>query len=451
MAVAEHQTPSRVACEPAPVDPVDAARVVAEVVLPLVARGLIIRRPRVVALLERMDADRRAVKRLQKLRGHYGDGPLIVSLPGRTLALLLAPADAHRVLDETPDPFAAATPLKRAALSHFQPHGVLISTGTDRAERRRFNEAVLDTSNFMHRNAAAIVTILHDEFARLDRDVCLSWESFAPLWWRAVRRIVLGDGARDDTALTDMLSSLRSDANWVFLRPRREELRRRFEQRLTTHLARAEPGSLAAIIAATREQPETFPAQQVPQWLFAFDAAGMATFRALALIASHPAYRAPIESELSAVNVAHPADYPYLRASVLESVRLWPTTPVILRSSTVPTSWGGRSIAGDTEFVVHAPFLHRDDERLPYANRFEPELWTSPDAPATAACLVPFSAGPGECPGKNIVLFTASTTLAFILSRFDVSLQRPRRFGPDMRLPGTLSPFRLRFGLTRRA
>lgn len=450
MAILEGRTSRRTASEPVKVDAPDAARVVAGVALPLIARGLIIRRPRVVAALERMDADRRAVKLLQRLRDRYGDGPLVVSLPGLTLALLIAPADVRRVLDETPEPFATATPLKRAALSHFQPHGVLISTGTDRAERRRFNEAVLDTSNFMHRNAAAIVNVLGDEFSRLGDDCCLSWRDFAPVWWRAVRRIVLGEGARDDTDLTDMLSSLRADANWMFLRPRREGLRRRFERRLAIHLARSEAGSLASIIAATRERPETFPAQQVPQWLFAFDAAGRATFRALALIASHPAYRARIENEVFAVDNAHPADYPYLRASVLESVRLWPTTPVILRSSTVSTAWGdGRYIPADTEFVVHVPFLHRDDERLPYANRFEPELWMS-DGPEAEACLVPFSAGPGECPGKNLVLFTASTTLAFILSRNDVSLRRPRRLGPNVRLPGTLSPFRLRFGLRSR-
>jgi hypothetical protein len=39
-----------------------------DVLLPLVARGLIARRPRVVDLAERVDADRRAVHRMQRIR-----------------------------------------------------------------------------------------------------------------------------------------------------------------------------------------------------------------------------------------------------------------------------------------------------------------------------------------------------------------------------------------------
>jgi hypothetical protein len=39
------------------------------------------------------------------------------------------------VLDETPEPFAAATREKRGALEHFQPEGVLISRGAERMDR----------------------------------------------------------------------------------------------------------------------------------------------------------------------------------------------------------------------------------------------------------------------------------------------------------------------------
>jgi hypothetical protein len=42
---------------------------------------------------------------------------------------------------------------KQAALSHFQPHGVLISHGQSRMGRRELNEAVLDTARPVHRQA----------------------------------------------------------------------------------------------------------------------------------------------------------------------------------------------------------------------------------------------------------------------------------------------------------
>src|SRR5687767_8643343 len=42
---------------------------------------------------------------------------------------------------------------------------------------------------------------------------------------RVIRRVVLGDGARDDTGLTADLDRLRNAANWAYLRPRNEGLR----------------------------------------------------------------------------------------------------------------------------------------------------------------------------------------------------------------------------------
>src|SRR4051812_11588536 len=107
----------------------ETAGVVADVVMPLLARGVIVRRPRIVGALDRLDADRRAVKRLQRLRDRHGPGPLLLRVPGRRIALVLSPDDVHRVLAQTPEPFAAAMMEKRAALGHFQPHGVLVSHG----------------------------------------------------------------------------------------------------------------------------------------------------------------------------------------------------------------------------------------------------------------------------------------------------------------------------------
>src|SRR4051794_6119460 len=172
----------------------ETAGVVADVVLPLVARGAIVRRPRVVGLLDRADADRRAVSRLQRLRRRHGPGPVLLRLPGRDIAFVLAAEQVNRVLDGSPEPFATATLEKRAALSRFEPHGVLISHGAERADRRRFNEEVLDTERPVHRLAADVVATAGEEAAplleALRQPAGLGWDGFAPTWWRLVRRIV---------------------------------------------------------------------------------------------------------------------------------------------------------------------------------------------------------------------------------------------------------------------
>ncbi|HSJ44187.1 MAG TPA: hypothetical protein VK923_05845 [Euzebyales bacterium] len=63
----------------------------------------------------------------------------------------------------------------------------------------------------------------------------LTWDSFIIVWWRAVRRGILGDAARDDHALTDLLTRLRRDANWSYFTPTRRRLRERFDARLRAH------------------------------------------------------------------------------------------------------------------------------------------------------------------------------------------------------------------------
>lgn len=45
-----------------------------------------------------------------------------------------------RLPAEPPEPFAPATPEKRAELNRSRPHGVLAPTGRERAARRRFTE-----------------------------------------------------------------------------------------------------------------------------------------------------------------------------------------------------------------------------------------------------------------------------------------------------------------------
>jgi cytochrome P450 len=243
-----------------------------------------------------------------------------------------------------------------------------------------------------------------------------------------------------------MLARLRFDANWAFLKPRRTGLRRRFYARLNSHLARAEPGSLAGEMAGIPTTHRTAPAQQVPQWLFAFDAAGIATFRALAVLVSHPDAAAPAREEIRRCSEPGPHDLPYLRAGVLESVRLWPTTPMILRQTTQETTWESGAMPAHTSVLIFAPFFHRDDRRLPYADTFSPRLWLEPRSMEDWP-LIPFSGGPVVCPGQNLVLLLASTALAALLDGHELELEGPTRLDPHRPLPATLNPVALRFTL----
>lgn len=430
----------------------DTWRVLAGAVMPIVAQGAILRRRRVVALAGRLRTDDRGVRILQRMRERYGPGPLRVRVPGRSIAVVLDRPDVARVLSETPEPFAPANREKRGALGHFQPHAVLISSGEARADRRRFNESVLDSGTPVHSQAAAMVRAAREEAALVraaaDASGRLDWDTLFVGWWRVVRRIVLGDGARDDAELTDMLETLRSAGNWAYLRPHggTRALRERFDTRLRAHVDRAEPGSLVAMFAAAPGSAVTDPAGQVPHWLFAYDAAGAANMRALALLAAHPEEAGRVRAETGAGDPSGPRELPRLRAAVLEALRLWPTTPLLLRDSTVETRWAGAPLPAGSSLLIPTWFFHRDDRSRPDADRFAPDQWLDAGGREHRAVedwsSMPFSGGPGTCPARELVLFTTSTFLAAVLDgrahRVDPSVLHGSR-----PLPRGLDPFTL--------
>ncbi|SNT42477.1 cytochrome P450 [Rhodococcoides kyotonense] len=401
-----------------------AARLLAKLSGPLVAGGVIARRRSVMPVLEKRQTDADTVRTMLELRREYGPGPLTLALPGRTVVIPLVAGDVERVLAQSPDLFTPANREKRAALSTFQPHGVLISRGRARTSRRDFNEQVLDTDLPLHHLAGSIAPTLRTEALgivsdSLDNDGVLDAAVFVEGWWRVVRRVVLGDSARDDHAVTDDLWKLRADGNWSYLRPLRRRLRDRFLDRLFDYVNDAEPLSLAGAVAASRPDSAVDPVGQIPHWLFAFDAAGMVALRALAVLAAQPEHLQRARDEISDLDLSQPQILPYLRACILESVRLWPTTPAILRDSTATTRWGEGDrrfeIDSDAAFLILTAFFHRDPTTIDFADEFTPDAWLDGRMSSQLA-VVPFSAGPARCPGQNLVLFVTSMILANIVA-----------------------------------
>jgi len=419
--------------------------VLRDVLGPLVAQGAIVRRPRATAWAERRQVDRTARRLLRRLRDRYDGAPLVVRLGTRRMVLATRPEHVERILGGSPEPFTPASWEKRGALAHFQPDGVLISASEERTARRPFNEAVLDMREPVHADGDAIVAAVERELHELTGTVVgrgrLDWDTFSAAWWRVVRTVVLGRGARDDERLVALLDALRRDGNWSWFRPRRPWLRAELERRVAEHVAVAEAGTLAARgrDAGGADAVRT----QIPHWLFAFDAAGAATFRALAVAAARPEVRSRLTDELDASGRGAGV-LPYARGCVLESVRLWPTTLAILRDATAPVTWGARTLPAGTGFVVLSSFFHRDRERLDFADAFEPGAWLDGRADADWA-LVPFSGGPVSCPGRNVVLLVSSHVLAR-LARLDLAVSRGRHLAEDP-LPCTVDHLGLRFGV----
>ncbi|PKR88342.1 cytochrome P450 [Pleomorphomonas diazotrophica] len=414
-----------------------------KVALPTFLKGLIIRRPWAEAMAERFDLDSRAVRYMEKLHRAYQGRSVLVRNPIRPQAVLFSGDDVKAVLAGTPQPFTPASDEKRAALSHFGPKLSLISRGADRPPRRELNERVLETSASVHSHAEIFRTIVAIEMnavlTRAAEKGALDWPIFAEGWFRMVRSIVLGPSARDDVAVSRLMARLRGRANWAFMMPRDEEARNELLSRLQVYVNAAEPGSLAALAAA---MPASGAAtHQMTQWLFAFDPAGMTTFRALALVAPN---REALWQSMEEV-LGERRDLGFLRASVLETLRLYPTTPAILRQTTQPVLLASGALRKGTGALIYAPFFHRASS-VEAADRFQPARWIGRDAEDLLP-FVPFSAGDAVCPAKNLVPLLAAEALRALLSNHRFFILEPGWLKSDRPLKGTLNHFAIRLGL----
>ena len=431
----------------------DTIAIVGGVLVPLVAVGVVARRKHMVRLAGRLDTDRRAARTLAHLRSKYRADAVRLAFP-RAVVVALTPTAVTVTLDGTPEPFTPASREKRAALSRFQPTGVLISNASHRAIRRPLNERVLETGSDLHTLAPRFSVVVEAEIAHLLDEISdglLTWDDFAIAHWRAVRRLVFGDNARNDHEITDLLTSLRRDANWSYAYPHHRSRYERFRTRLDGLVDDAPDDSLAGVVAAsTTLGDDADPTGQIPHWLFAFDAVAAATYRALALLAAHPDVAACARTEIREQDAGGSSVLPTLRGSVLESLRLWPTTPAILREATQDVLWDGGVIPHGATTVIISQYFHRDPDAIESADRFMPREWTSGRLQEVAG-VVPFSDGAGECPGRNVVMLFSSLMLATLIRHFDVhdNILSPQVGNAESDMPWALDHFDLKVTLSR--
>jgi cytochrome P450 len=98
--------------------------------------------------------------------------------------------------------------------------------------------------------------------------------------------------------------------------------------------------------------------------------------------------------------------------------------------------------------VVSSVF-HRDDEALEFANRFEPEVWLDGRSDGDWP-LIPFSAGPAVCPGRNVVLLTTSVATSQVVTNYDLDLDPATRRKLIPTMPATFDHTTPRLGFWRK-
>lgn len=418
------------------------ARFNALVIVPNAVQGVFRRRRNAVAAATAANVDGHAIGLLAGMRRGHRGGPVWVRVVRDRALLLLTPADVHRALADSPDPFASDPKPKRDGMVAFQPDALTISRGETWRKRRAFTEAVLDAggplAGFAERFAAvaaeeAEALALADRVEGKDE---LRWEPWNETFRRIARRVILGDAAADDAELSETLAEMMSEGNGM--PGKTSALYPGFITRLGEYVAGAEPGSLVSRFAEAPADAETKPVGQLPHWLFAAgDTLAINAFRALAVLATHP-----VQSERAREDPA------YLEACLEEAMRLWPTTTMLSRVTLAETEWGGATVSAGTQVLIPNLFLHRDRDRHDWADRVAPERWLDGSA-AGDWSFNHFSRGPQGCPGTAIARLIGTAMLATLLRGHEIELISTS-LDPAKPLPAMLDFFGLRFRVSDR-
>lgn len=443
---------------------VENARLNSTVIVPNALQGLFRRRRAAVRAATAADVDGWAVGLLSGMRNKHSGGPVWVRVMTDRALLLLTPADVHRALEGSPGPFAPDPEGKRKGMVAFQPDALTISRGDEWRNRRDFTDAVLQTTSNgtgqfrvmpphghtripMHRLADRFATVASEEGAALAGETTgeLTWDGWQRAFRRLARRVILGDAARDDDELTSELAAMMDEANGM--PGRTSERYPGFVERLATYVQAADEGALVGMFAGAPSDERTKREGQIPHWLFAtHDTLAINSFRALTAILSHPRQRGKVHDELgdldSEPDGSQIEGLAYLGACLQDAMRLWPTTPMLSRVTLSDTDWRGETVPAGTQVLIVNTFLHRDRERVPYADRFLPEAWTDGDA-AERWEFNHFSRGPQGCPGTGLALYLGKAMLASLLRSAEVEPASP--LDPDRPMPHMLDFYSLRF------
>jgi cytochrome P450 len=382
---------------------VEGIRFTAQVAVPNVIQGLLRRRRTAVAAATRVNADGLAAGFVAGLRRSYGDGPLWIRVAKDEVLLMLGRDAVARALDNAPDPYAADPEPKRSAMAHFQPHALTISRGEAWRARRQFTESVLATGEAEPPYTARAADVAREEAAALTEE--FDWPAFNGAVRSAARRIILGDGAGADGALSDQLGELMDKSNPPGGGD--DALRDQLTASVAEYVAAAEPGSLAARFAAApgAGDGELDPPGQLIHWLFALgDTLAINAFRCLAVLAGNETLRR------CALGDAAFAD-----SCLQEAMRLWPTTPMLAREAVHDADWDGVPVPAGTQLMIVNLFNHRDRDAVERADEFWPERWLA-DGAAADRQFNHFSHGPQGCPGVALSLLVGRTMLHELLA-----------------------------------
>lgn len=230
-----------------------------------------------------------------------------------------------------------------------------------------------------------------------------------------------------------------------------------FEER-----GKANPNGIAGarlfddLIAANDQQPDLMTKHDLPMNLFGpflggMDTASNTVAAILGVLARYPAHLAKVAAEANSLFSNGTPDEdtlfattPFLQAVVKESMRLYPSVPVLMRHARCNFSFEGHHIPEGRQIMVATCVAHLSEEFFAHPTTFDPYRFIGPDRPAIpAGALAPFGRGHHLCMGRRIAEVLIPLTVARIVHQreyglADTAYQLKNRFSYGVELAADL-------------
>lgn len=414
--------------------------------LPIYLQGLFTRNALWVTVFSSLHPDPLSVRFISRMRRKYKSQFLAFGRGKRRRILVLDGASTKNILDNSPETFAEPR-AKREGMERFQPGAVTISREVAWKSRRRFNEYCLETSNPIHPLSSQFLKAIHHEcdgLVPLNESGQISWTQFKAMFDRLALQFLFGPAAADDKYLIGAMVKLMKNANRSRFLPPRKRLLNDYYSAVRGYLRWPGKNCLARVAQRFSSGKLLRTESQFTHWLFAMsETLATNAIRALAMIAIHKKANDEVRLEIAGQNLDDPnsiEQMTVLSGCLQEAMRLWPTTPLLVRETTVSVEFAGEELPPRSQVMIFNSFNHRDPEFGDDLDRFVPERWTAQRSDVQFNHL---SNGSQSCAGKNLAIWIGTAVMASLMRRHQYTLLNPT-MNPNRPLSHAMNHFRTR-------
>lgn len=206
-----------------------------------------------------------------------------------------------------------------------------------------------------------------------------------------------------------------------------------------------EPPDLLAALLEARDpttgqalSPREIHAQVMTMVMAGHETTGKALTWALYLLDRNPDVKNAVRAELEGVlqgrlpTANDLRELPLCRAVLQEAMRLYPPIWVISRRAVREDRLAEWTIPAGSLVCVSPWVLHRDPERWPQPERFDPSRFLNEEMlHRSPYSYFPFGTGPRQCLGRRFAMLEAHLVLATLLTRVDLQLVAGESVEPE--------------------